>query len=316
MVLCFVALFVFGILGIFSAKYRILAKEALGCVFRTVTLRPCESKLDERLHAQIVAKLLPIFPAGARVIHKNFQLFSLLLVVLFFGSMISSGISVYNYWAYGNCNGPNSSEYCVFDAVLGAKGPAGLKFLAPGVGPTLGNGSFVMVEAGCFTCPFTNKTQPELSAFLQKHPEVTLEFRAFPIPTHANSTLAAQAAFCAQAQGKFWPYYDLLFTRFGQDSREDLLQNAATLGLNQTAFAQCLDSNATLSRVQKDVEAGKAAGIYGTPTFFINGSALVGPQSVSQFEAGLAGTAPKPFAGQGGVCPPPASVLAASKTAA
>ena len=59
MVLCFVALFVFAILGIFSAKYRLLAREALDCVVRTVTLRPCESKLDERLHSQIVAKLLP-----------------------------------------------------------------------------------------------------------------------------------------------------------------------------------------------------------------------------------------------------------------
>jgi len=305
MVLCFVALFVFGILGIFSAKYRALARGALDCVVRIVTLRPCESKLDERLHAKIVAKLLPVFPAGARAVHKNFQAFSILLVVLFFGSMIYSGVSVYNYWAYGNCNGPNSSEYCVFDAVLGAKGPAGLKNLAPGVGPTLGNGSIVLVEAGCFTCPYTKKTQPELTAFLSKHPEVTLEFRAFPIPTHANSTLAAQAAFCAEKQGQFWPYYDQLFANFGNDSRSDLLQNARAVGLNETAFAQCLDSYATLSRVQRDVEAGKAAGIYGTPTFFINGSKLVGPQTLWQFENALAGKAGTPLAGQGGSCPPP-----------
>ncbi|MBI2445094.1 thioredoxin domain-containing protein [Candidatus Micrarchaeota archaeon] len=304
MVLCFVALFVFAILGVFSAKYRVLAKEALDCVVRTVTLRPCESKLDERLHAKIVAKLLPIWPAGARVIHKNFQAFSLLLVVIFFGSMIYSGISVYNYWAYGNCNGPNSSEYCVFDAVLGAKGPAGLKALAPGVGPTLGNGSITMVEAGCFTCPFTKKTQPELKVFLAKHPEVKLEFRAFPIPSHANSSEAALAAFCADEQGRFWPYHDLLFN--GSDySRETFLTYASASGLNQSAFSVCLDSQRVKDRLQKDVDAGKAAGIYGTPTFFVNGSAMVGPQSVKQFEDGLAGKAAALVAGQGGSCPPP-----------
>ncbi len=304
MVLCFVALFVFAILGIFSAKYRVLAKEALDCVVRTVTLRPCESKLDERLHAKLVAKLLPIWPAGARLIHKNFQALSLLLVVVFFGSMIYSGVSVYNYWAYGNCNGPNSSEYCVFDAVLGAKGPSGLKALPPGVGPTIGNGGIVMVEAGCFTCPFTKKTQPELTAFLQKHPEVKLEFRAFPIPSHANSSEAAVAAFCADAQGAFWPYYDALFNSTDY-SRERLLSHAGTLGLNQSAFSVCLDSQAVKDRLQKDVDAGKAAGIYGTPTFFINGSSLVGPQTVKQFEDALAGKAALLVAGEGGSCPPP-----------
>lgn len=304
MVLCFVALFVFAILGIFSAKYRVLAREALDCVVRTVTLRPCESKLDERLHAKIVAKLLPIWPAGARVVHKNFQALSLLLVIVFFGSMIYSGISVYNYWAYGNCNGPNSSEYCVFDAVLGAKGPAGLKALSPGVGPTLGNGSVVLVEAGCFTCPFTKKTQPELRAFLKAHPEVQLEFRAFPIPSHANSSEAAVAAFCADEQGTFWPYYDALFNSTDY-SRETFLADAASLGLNQTAFLACLDSQTVKDRLKIDVDAGKAAGIYGTPTFFINGSAMVGPQTVKQFEDGLAGKAGPLVAGQGGSCPPP-----------
>ncbi len=304
MVLCFVALFVFAILGIFSAKYRALAGEAFDCVVRTVTLRPCESKLDERLHAKIVAKLLPVWPAGARVIHKNFQALSLLLVVVFFGSMIYSGVSVYNYWAYGNCNGPNSSEYCVFDAVLGAKGPAGLKPLEPGVGPTLGNGSITLVEAGCFTCPFTRKTQPELKAFLQKHSEVTLEFRAFPIPSHANSSEAAIAAFCADEQGAFWPYYDALFSE-ADFSRERFVQHAATLGLNSSAFFVCLDSSQVKDRLQKDVDAGIAAGIYGTPTFFINGSALVGPQTVKQFEDALAGKAAPLIAGEGGSCPPP-----------
>lgn len=304
MVLCFVALFVFAVLGLFSAKYRVLAQEAFDCVARTVTLRPCESRLDERLHAKIVAKMLPVWPAAARVVHKNFQALSLLLVVVFFGSMIYSGVSVYNYWAYGNCNGPNSSEYCVFDAVLGAKGPAGLKLMESGVGPTLGNGSVTLVEVGCFSCPFTRKAQTDLRAFLQTHPEVRLEFRAFPIPSHLNSSEAAIAAFCAEEQGAFWQYHDALFSD-ADFSREKLVQHAATVGLNQSAFSACLGSQRVKDRLKIDVDAGKAAGIYGTPTFFVNGSAMVGPQTVAQLEDALNGKAAPLIAGQGGSCPPP-----------
>jgi len=51
--ICVVALIVFGILGIFSAKYRVIAKEAFDCVFRKITLRKCDSRLDSRLKSEI-----------------------------------------------------------------------------------------------------------------------------------------------------------------------------------------------------------------------------------------------------------------------
>lgn len=53
MILCLVALVVFGILGIFSAKYRELAKEAFGCFFKTIQLKPCDSKLDQRIKSSL-----------------------------------------------------------------------------------------------------------------------------------------------------------------------------------------------------------------------------------------------------------------------
>ncbi len=310
MVLCFVALFVFAVLGIFSAKYRVLAKEALDCVARTVTLRPCESKLDERLHAKIVAKLLPIFPAGARTLHKHFQIFSILLVVLFFGSLLYSGVSVFNYWAFGNCNGPDSSEFCVFDAVLGKQPGAASALLpiAPGIGPVLGNGSTVMVEVGCFTCPFTKKTQPELQAFLAHHPEISLEWRALPIPAHDNSDWAAKAGFCADEQGRFWPMHDALFAAQPDHSRENLVSIAQAQGLNVSGFQECLDSPATQKRLDADVAAGKAAGIYGTPTFFLGNVSLVGPQTLADFEAALRGEQSVQPGVSGGACPPPEGV--------
>ncbi|VVB56626.1 Thioredoxin [uncultured archaeon] len=291
MVLCFVALFVFAVLGIFSAKYRALFFEALGCVGRTLTLRPCESKLDERIKATLIAHLLQRSPPAARAVHKHFAALSLVFTILFFGSMIYSAVAVYNYWAYGNCNGPNSSEFCAFDAVLRPGAGAGnLTAVQAGIGPKRGNGSIVMVEFGCFSCPFTRSAQSPLNQFLASRPDVSLEFRAFPIPTHENSFVAAQAAFCADEQGKFWEYHDALFADENH-SRENLGQMAARLSLDGTRFDACMASNSTPAglRVQRDVAAGHAAGIYGTPTFFINGVTLVGPQTPQEFSDALRG---------------------------
>ena len=118
MVLCIVALVVFGILGIFSAKYRSLAGEAFQCVFRMVTLRPCESTLNERLKAQIVSKTLSFSPAVARGVNRHFEALSWVFILLFFASLAYSALGVYNYWAFGNCNGPGASGFCAFDALL------------------------------------------------------------------------------------------------------------------------------------------------------------------------------------------------------
>ena len=208
MVLCIIALVVFGILGIFSARYRGYAKEAFGCVFRMVTLRPCESELEERVKAKLVAKTLSVSAPAARFLNAHFKALSWLFVVIFFVSMAYSAVSVYNYAAFGNCNGPGSSALCAIDALVNPGKDHVFAAVAPGVGPQFGNGSVALVEFGCFTCPYTKQAQPELKAFLAKHPEVRLEFRAFPIPSHAYSREAAEAAFCAEEQGsgKFWAY--------------------------------------------------------------------------------------------------------------
>ena len=287
MVLCFVALFVFAVLGIFSAKYRALFLEALGCVGRTLTLRPCESKLDERIKATLIASLLERSPPIARAVHQHFNILSIVFAILFFGSMIYSAIAVYNYWAYGNCNGPNSSAFCVFDAVLKPNAVA-LTSVQPGIGPVRGTGRIVMVEFGCFSCPYTRSAQLPLGQFLSQHPEVSLEFRAFPIPTHPNSFLAAQAAFCADEQGRFWQYHDALFAD-ADHSVANLDRMALTLGLDAAKFDSCISSNSTSAaqRVQRDLDAGHAAGIYGTPTFFISGASLVGPGSAQEFDDAL-----------------------------
>ena len=61
---CIVAFIVLSILGIFSATNRALAREAMDCVFRRVTLRPCNTGFDEKMKARILGS--GDYPLGNR----------------------------------------------------------------------------------------------------------------------------------------------------------------------------------------------------------------------------------------------------------
>ena len=106
-------MFVFGIMGIFSATHRQLAKEAFDCVFRMVTLRPCNSSFDQKMKGKIVGKLINRSPKAAGFVNKNFKILSGLMVIIFFVSMIYSGYAIYNLGIHGTCT-PENPEMCVF----------------------------------------------------------------------------------------------------------------------------------------------------------------------------------------------------------
>lgn len=109
--ICLIALVVFGVLGIFSATHRRLAKESFNCVFRTLTLRPCDTGFDQRVKGKIVGWFFKRSPRVAGIVSKHFQVFSWLLVILLFGSMIYSGYALYNLAVHGSCS-PQNPEGC------------------------------------------------------------------------------------------------------------------------------------------------------------------------------------------------------------
>lgn len=113
MVICVIALVVFGVLGIFSARYRALAAEAFDCVFRKVTLRPCATNLNQRVRAKIVAKLFTRSPKAAGIVRRNFEPLSWAFTILMLGSAVLTAEAGYNIWKYGTCTPSNPGE-CVF----------------------------------------------------------------------------------------------------------------------------------------------------------------------------------------------------------
>lgn len=145
-----------------------------------------------------------------------------------------------------------------------------------------------IVEFSDFECPFCaafyQNTLPQIEENYIKTGKVKLVFRDFPLPFHANAQKAAEAAECAGEQGKFWEMHDIIFDNQTTISAADLKNYAINLNLNSIQFNDCLDSGKYADEVGKDMNDGSAAGVTGTPTFFINGEKLVGAQPFSVFE--------------------------------
>jgi len=119
MVLCFIALPIFLILGIFSVKYRILAKDALECLGKTIIFRKCKSKLDERIKADLTGKIIKKSPKLGLFFYRNFQVISTIFIILLIASIFFSATGLFNYIKYGNCNGPDSDGiFCIYSDVL------------------------------------------------------------------------------------------------------------------------------------------------------------------------------------------------------
>jgi protein-disulfide isomerase len=101
-------------------------------------------------------------------------------------------------------------------------------------------------------------------------------WKDFPLPSHPNAKTAAEAGLCANDQGAFWRYHDLLFANQSKLTAEDLKQYAKQIGLDQSNFVQCLDGGKYQSQVANAVPEGGKQGVSATPAIFINGRPVIG----------------------------------------
>ncbi len=154
----------------------------------------------------------------------------------------------------------------------------------PADGPA--NAPVTLVEFSDFQCPFCGQLFPTLTAIKAKYGEkLRIVFRQYPLPFHPFAAKAAEASLCADEQGKFWAMHDAMFKNQRALAVDDLKRSAAALGLDAMKFAGCLDSGRTAGTVQTDLQDGKAVGVDGTPSYFINGRFLSGAQPIEVISA-------------------------------
>ncbi|VVB75913.1 Uncharacterised protein [uncultured archaeon] len=100
MVICFIALGVFAILGIFSAKYRAYFFEAADCVFKKATLRKCTTSFDKKMKVKITSKVSIVNKSLGAFVFKKFEAISMILMIIMLITLVwsayLSGIAVYN----------------------------------------------------------------------------------------------------------------------------------------------------------------------------------------------------------------------------
>ncbi len=297
MVLCWIALPVFAILGIFSARYRKLTAESLECLFKTATFQKCKSGLDDRIKSQITGKLLKFSPVSARFFYKHYKIITLILLILFIWSAWVGGVGVYNYIQYGNCNGPGDDGFCILDPTGEnsatceiPESVGGRELVVPEVDPTrevIGNenAELTIIEFGCYVCPYTNQVEETVREILDYYGgRVNLQFIVYPLPGHEFSYESSMASKCAHEQNMCEEYHEKLFEQNMGFSNDTFVQIASELGMDVGRFENCMINNTYAAEIEEDKKLAIEAGIKGTPTFFIKDQVIVGPKPFKTFK--------------------------------
>ncbi len=155
--------------------------------------------------------------------------------------------------------------------------------------PVLGaaDAPVTIIEYSDFECPYCQRHALEVHTRLVEEygDQVRFIYKDFPLTSiHANAVPAAVAALCANEQGEFWAFHDLLFSmQLGLNS-DAYSTYAETLSLDESAFAECVAEGRYEGEVNADLEWAAQLGVQSTPTFFINGIPMIGAQSFEAFQ--------------------------------
>jgi len=146
------------------------------------------------------------------------------------------------------------------------------------------NAPVTIVEFSDYECPFCKRAEASVKQVLDTYGDkIRFSYRDYPLEFHANARTASEAAHCAAAQGKFWEYHAKLMA--SSDLQVSALKTTADeVGLDRAKFDKCLDSGEFKSVIEEEISAAGAAGVNGTPAFFINGRMLDGAQPFEAFQ--------------------------------
>jgi len=304
---CLIALIIFGIMGIFSASHRALAREAFDCVFRRVTFRPCNTGFKEKIKGKILSKLINRSVFLTKIVNKHYEVLSWIFFILMVGSTVWVLRGGYNFYVYGSCNGLNQSGFCAFDpkgennkvTALGSNETCGVTQkseenvtlngvnLADFPAENIGSKDTV-VFIGCYACEYSRKAYPEIQK-LVKQKKANYVFAHYP--AKGDTTFLAEAGYCINKNygSRYWDYNNYLFSAdenyiLDKNNLNDILTK---FGFDVQKINSCANSPETKLATENQVKELDKTNIYGTPTIFINGKTFVGPKPYRVYRSAI-----------------------------
>ena len=126
-----------------------------------------------------------------------------------------------------------------------------------------------------YQCPYCAQFMPLLERVLENNPQkVKVAYKHYPLKMHKAARSAAAASLVAAQEGRFRELHFLMLDDYKNLTDENILEKASNLGFDRNDFQKKMASPAIQSRIQKDMQDGKQAGISGVPAVFINGILL------------------------------------------
>ena len=162
----------------------------------------------------------------------------------------------------------------------------------PSLGPD--DAPITIVEFSDYQCPFCSRFHDETyQALLDAYPgQIRFVYRNLPLSFHQNAQMSAEAALCAGDQNAYWEMHEVLFANQASlnnpegTTLEQAVYNqyAQELNLDVTTFEGCMTSHKFAQFIEEDMAFSTNLGVQSTPTFFVNGLAIVGAQPLSSFQ--------------------------------
>jgi protein-disulfide isomerase len=134
-----------------------------------------------------------------------------------------------------------------------------------------------------FQCPLCAQAAPVVDKLAGTYASsMRVLYRHFPLERkHVDAPRAAEAAMCAQEQGRFWDMYHSMLGNQGELDLSGLIRQAGDLGLDSRSFARCLESGKHKPDWRRDQSDAFALGVSATPSFFVNGTLIEGADAAS-----------------------------------
>lgn len=219
---------------------------------------------------------------------------------LLLGVVAAVGVAAIGYAVRGKGGGAATEPI----DLKGVDNPSQLVAMAEGVSVGKEDAPVTLIIFSDYQCPgcaqFAARIKPVLEENEVKAGKARIVYYDLPLTSiHPHAFLAARAARCAGDQGKYWELHEEIFHHQSKWSSkrsapiDEFKEYAAKVGVDQAAFASCLESDRYAETVTANAMLARQLGVNSTPTVIINNRRIRDPfdyNAISQLIAEEAGS--------------------------